>query len=46
MTRKMIYTSGLTVIGAILGSPECATVGSLRSTKEPVANALRSIRRR
>jgi hypothetical protein len=46
MTRKMIYTFGLTEIGVILGLSACATLGSLRSTKELVANALRSIRRR
>jgi hypothetical protein len=35
-----------TAIGAILGLSACATLGSLRFTKELVANALRSIRRR
>ena len=35
-----------TAIGAILGLSPCATLGSLRSYKELVANALRSIRRR
>src|SRR5436190_21546646 len=46
MTRKMIYTTGLTEIGVILGLSACATLESLRSTKELVANRLRSIRQR
>ena len=35
-----------TAIGVIVGLSACATLGSLRSYKELVANALRSIRRR